>query len=123
MIRVTCVTIDCDDPARASAFWADALGWRQVGGHRAEPADGGIYLEFMKVPEAKTVKNRVHLGLNTPDLDAEIERLEALGATELWEELFPKDWPYRNVVMCDPEGNEFCLGNEDPEKVKKLLGI
>lgn len=75
MIRVTCVTIDCDDPARASAFWADALGWWQVGGHRAEPADGGIYLEFMKVPEAKTVKNRVHLGLNTPDLDAEIERL------------------------------------------------
>jgi predicted enzyme related to lactoylglutathione lyase len=123
MLNVTCVTIDCADPERLSRFWAEALGWRQRGSHRAEPPDGGIFLEFIEVPESKTVKNRVHLGLNTPDLDEEIARLESLGATIAWVEEFPDDWPFRNVVLRDPEGNEFCMGNDDQEKVKELLGI
>lgn len=123
MINVTCVTIDCADPDLVSRFWAEALGWRQVGKHRAEPPAGGIFLEFITVPESKTVKNRVHLGLNSKELDAEIERLVGLGATIAWEEEFPEDWPFRNVVLRDPEGNEFCLGNDDLEKVKGLLGI
>lgn len=122
MINVTCVTIDCADPDLVSRFWSEALGWRQRGKHRAEPADGGIYLEFVEVPESKTVKNRVHLGLNSKELDAEIERLVGLGATIAWEEEFPEDWPFRNVVLSDPEGNEFCLGNEDVDKVRELLG-
>lgn len=62
--------------------------------------------------EPKITKNRVHLGLHTDDLDAEIERLEGLGARCLWEELLPAEWPFRNAVLCDPEGNEFCLGAE-----------
>ena len=68
----------------------------------------------MRVPEHKTVKNRVHLGTHVvDDLDAEIERLGALGATVAWEE---EDLPpgYRNVVLRDPEGNEFCLGAHTP---------
>lgn len=111
MTRVTCVTIDCDDPSGVADFWAAALGWKREG-DRVVPPGGGIFLECIKVPEPKTVKNRLHLGLSAPDLDAEIARLESLGATQLWEEIFPKEWTYRNVVMCDPEGNEFCLGNE-----------
>jgi hypothetical protein len=46
--------------------------------------------------------------------EGEIKRLESLGATCLWEELLPDGWPFRNVVLCDPEGNEFCLGAEGP---------
>ncbi len=69
------------------------------------------------------MKNRVHLGLNSKDLDDEIERLLGLGATVAWEEVFPDDWPFRNVVLRDPEGNEFCLGNEDVEKVREMLPI
>jgi len=74
--------------------------------------DGSPYLEFIQVPEPKTVKNRLHLGLSTGDLDGEIERLTSLGATFLYEEAFPAEWPYRNCVLSDPEGNEFCLGTE-----------
>ena len=42
----------------------------------------------------------------------EVERLVALGATVAWEEDFPAGWPYRNLVLRDPEENEFCLGDE-----------
>lgn len=65
-------------------------------------------LLFQKVPEAKAVKNRVHLDLRIPAdrRDAEIARLEALGATRLWDgRQGPQTW----VTMADPEGNEFCL--------------
>ena len=61
------------------------------------------------------MKNRVHLGCSVPaiaDLDPEIARLVALGATIGWEEDFPPAVAasYRNVVLRDVEGNEFCLG-------------
>ena len=62
--------------------------------------------------EPKTVKNRLHLGTRTDDLDAEVQRLVKIGAALAWEEEFPPEWPYRNVVLRDPEKNEFCLGNE-----------
>lgn len=123
MPTLGCVTFDCADAVRIATFWAEALGWKRAGEHRVEPDDGGIFLEFMEVPEPKAVKNRLHLGLNTRDLDAEIDRLTGLGASLAWEEEFPEGWPFRNVVMRDPEGNEFCLGDEDPAEVKRLLGI
>jgi predicted enzyme related to lactoylglutathione lyase len=122
MATVSCVTFDCQDPDRVAAFWAEALRW-QRNGDRVDSPGGEIYLEFVKVPESKSVKNRLHLGLNAPDLDAEIQRLIGLGATIAWEEEFPEGWPFRNVVLRDPEGNEFCLGNEVPAGVKRLLGI
>jgi hypothetical protein len=78
------------------------------------PPSGGTYLEFIRVPEDKVVKNRVHLGCSVPwdELDREIDRLLALGATIAWEEEFPPEVAarYRNLVLRDPEGNEFCVG-------------
>lgn len=119
-----CVTVDCHEPARVAAFWNEVLGWGGVavsddgGGAICGPPDGGAYLEFIRVPESKTVKNRLHLGLSAgslAQLDAEIERLTALGATIAWEEDFDPAVAenYRNVVLRDPEGNEFCLGGGD----------
>jgi hypothetical protein len=69
----------------------------------------------VRVPEDKIVKNRVHLGCSAGSLaevDGELVRLAALGATVAWEEEFPPAIAtgYRNVVLRDPEGNEFCLG-------------
>ena len=66
------------------------------------------------MPEAKLTKNRVHLGCSAgrlEQLDAEIARLQRLGATLAWEEDFDAETAalYRNVVLRDPEGNEFCL--------------
>jgi hypothetical protein len=117
---ITCVTVDCADPAAVATFWNEALRWGGVAsdddnrGAICGPPAGGIYLEFIQVPEGKTVKNRVHLGGTAgslADLDAEIARLEGLGATIAWEEDFAPDVAarYRNVVLRDVEGNEFCL--------------
>ena len=114
------MTLDCADPAATASFWNDALGWGGVAvaddgaGALCGPPEGGVYLEFVRVPEPKTVKNRVHLGCSAgalEDLDSEIERLQGLGATLAWEEAFASDVAgvYRNVVLRDVEGNEFCL--------------
>ena len=55
----------------------------------------------------------MHLGTTAgDDLDAELERLRRLGATLSWEEDLPPG--YRNVVLRDPQGNEFCLGAGTP---------
>ena len=66
------------------------------------------------MPEPKIAKNRLHLGCSAgrlDALDAEIQRLLGLGATIAWEEAFPPEIAaeFRNVVLRDPEGNEFCL--------------
>lgn len=121
---LVCVTVDCRDPGRVARFWNEALGWGGVavaadgGGAICGPEGGGPYLEFVRVPEAKTVKNRLHLGLDAGtlrDLESEIERLLGLGASIAWEEEFPPEVAahYRNLVLRDPEGNEFCLGGGD----------
>jgi hypothetical protein len=117
---IQCVTVDCADPARVAEFWNAAMGWGGVAtapdgsGALCGPRSGGMYLEFVRVPEAKAVKNRVHLGCHAGPLDAldrEITRLVALGATVAWEEEFDPAIAavYRNVVLRDVEGNEFCL--------------
>jgi hypothetical protein len=116
-----CITVDCADPAAVAEFWNEALHFGGVtvapdgAGAICGPRGGGLYLEFIRVPEPKTVKNRVHLGCSVPELDrldAEIARLESLGAEIAWEEQFPPEIAasYRNVVLRDVEGNEFCLG-------------
>jgi predicted enzyme related to lactoylglutathione lyase len=114
------VTMDCHDPGRVAEFWNEALDWGGVAvaadgsGALCGPPGGGTYLELIRVPDEKVVKNRVHLGCTAgslADLDAEIARLVALGASVAWEEQFPPEVAarYRNVVLRDPEGNEFCL--------------
>jgi hypothetical protein len=124
-VDITCVTFDCRSPEAVATFWNEALRW---GGTAVEadgsgaicgPAEGGMYLEFVRVPEDKVVKNRVHLGCSAgavEELESEIDRLLALGATIAWEEQFAPEVArqYRNLVLRDPEGNEFCLGAGQP---------
>jgi predicted enzyme related to lactoylglutathione lyase len=120
-MRITCITVDCHNPSAVARFWSEVLGWSDVSvsesgnGATCGPESGGIYLEFVRVPEDKTVKNRLHLGCAVDTLDqlnAEIARLQTLGATVAWEEEFPPEVSahYRNVILRDIEGNEFCLG-------------
>ena len=119
-MELVCVTVDCRDPAAVSRFWNEALGWGGTAvapdgsGALCGPASGGVYLEFVQVPEDKVVKNRLHVGCSAgrlEDLDGEIARLVRLGAVFAWEETFPPEVAarYRNVVLRDVEGNEFCL--------------
>jgi hypothetical protein len=59
--------------------------------------------DFLKVPEGKTVKNRLHLDLRPADQGAEVARLQALGARQVSIGQGDVSW----VVMADPDGNEF----------------
>ena len=80
------VVIDCGDLDRSAQFWASVLGYARDGPPGGPyqglvPADGrGIEILLQRVPEGKSGKNRLHLDLRTVDLDAEVQRVVALGA-------------------------------------------
>ncbi|MGW7065447.1 VOC family protein [Streptomyces sp. NPDC054855] len=138
------VTIDCAQPGELAKFWALALGyaekpppagfdsWEAWFAHHDVPEeewDDGAYLSdpdghgptfsFLKVPEPKVVKNRLHLDVRVgggretphdvrwPRVIAAMERLTAAGATVI--RLHEMQGKPDHVEMADPEGNEFCL--------------
>ena len=117
-LRIQCLTIDCHDLDLVATFWAEALGWRRTFADDEEaclePPQGELGdgllpdLLFIKVPDDKTVKNRLHLDLRPgvgDTQEAEVARLEALGATRADIGQGETRW----TVMADPEGNEFCV--------------
>jgi predicted enzyme related to lactoylglutathione lyase len=104
-------SFDARDAARVARFWAAALGRDLADGADTDnavvlpddPATTGPRLAFHRVPEPKTVKNRLHFDLITSDIDSESARLIGLGATKLTSFDGPAHW----VTFADPEGNEF----------------
>lgn len=115
-LRIQCLAVDSTDPAGLAAFWRDALGWRitydspdQVALEPPEgsPEDGvSPDLLFLRVPETKARKNRLHLDLRPVDQAAEVTRLEALGARRV---SVGQGEDATWVVLADPGGNEFCV--------------
>jgi catechol 2,3-dioxygenase-like lactoylglutathione lyase family enzyme len=123
--RLTEIVVDCHDPDAQAAFWAAALGYHvvrredgqvEIAPWQREPpglaeqvrqAPAVPTLVFVAVPEAKTVKNRLHLDLRPVGLAhaAEVERLIGLGAHRA--DIGQGEVPW--VVLADPEGNEFCV--------------
>jgi predicted enzyme related to lactoylglutathione lyase len=107
------LVLDCSDPGQLAHFWSAALGYTIVGGAGGYvmllDAEGNRpKLLLQAVPEAKSSKNRMHLDIETPDVDQEASRLESLGATRL-EASTRTEHGTHWVVMADPEGNEFCV--------------
>ena len=129
MALIRDVVVDCRHPASLARFWAAVLDGYAVApydeaeltrlraaGIDSPEDDPTVLVEpereneprlfFQLVPEAKTVKNRLHLDLRPEDQAAEVARIEALGATRVdigqGEDV---TW----VVLADPEGNEFCV--------------
>ena len=107
------LVLDCEAPETLAPFWAAALHYTYVGAldnYALLTPDGrsGPNLLLQKVPEAKRGKNRMHLDIETPDIDAEVARLEQLGATRI-EAAARNEHGMRWIVMADPEGNEFCV--------------
>ncbi|MGP9844095.1 VOC family protein [Brachybacterium sp. 107] len=138
------LTIDCSSPTVLARFWSEALGYEPApvpagydswqawliayevpedewddGAYLHDPTGAAPSLSFLRVPEEKTVKNRLHLDVQAgggrqvprdqrwPRVAAEVERLTGLGARVLQRHDGP-DGP-DHVVMADPEGNEFCV--------------
>ena len=119
MLTLQCITVDAHDPLALAQFWAEALGWKigedvndiEVWIER-EPGDpdktGFPDILFLKVPDSKVVKNRLHLDLRPDDQAAEVARLEKLGAKKI--DIGQSTDPDTTwVVMADIEGNEFCV--------------
>jgi Glyoxalase-like domain len=113
-LKVGNISLDCVDPLRMSAFWAAALG-QPVADEANEffakilPWNGGPSYFFIKVPEEKTAKNRLHLDLSADDRGVEVDRLISLGAVQVAEK---DEWDVQWTVMNDPEGNEFCVSGK-----------
>jgi predicted enzyme related to lactoylglutathione lyase len=113
-LRVGEVVIDCSDHGAVVEFWAAALGYERrdvneqyVALAPPPPAEPGRPpLLFQRVPEAKVVKNRVHLDFRAEVMADEVTRLVGLGATVIAERSLGA---LRWTVMADPEGNEFCV--------------
>ena len=118
-MRLQAITVDAHDPRALAEFWAEVLGWKiGEGGNEIEvwierelgdPKNTGFPdILFLKNSDVKNVKNRLHLDLRPDDQDAEVRRLEKLGATQI--EIGQSADPDTSwVVMADPEGNEFCV--------------
>jgi hypothetical protein len=117
--RFTELVVDCVEPHLVGRFWRDVLGYE--GKEEDEeffiegPEGSGPSILFEKVPEPKTVKNRLHIDVNPVDRtrDEEVDRVVALGATRIDIGQGDASW----VVLADPEGNEFCVLNSRVDPV------
>ena len=113
------IGIDCDAPERLAPFWADALGYTIGDLDRAGtyldlvPPEAGLPIVYLqRVPEPKTVKNRLHLDLLTSTPDELIGRLTSNGAKRIGDPMSGSEGGWWQV-MADPEGNEFCVCRVD----------
>lgn len=119
--KLTEIAIDCADPPALADFWCAVLGYEVqleeddlvtigsplVPEGRERPGPVPPTLTFARVPEGKTVKNRLHLDVNPTDRTQaeEVRRLLDLGAQHADVGQGEQSW----VVLTDPEGNEFCV--------------
>ncbi|MER7250518.1 VOC family protein [Kribbella sp. NPDC000426] len=121
--KFTELAIDCADPDGLARFWCAVLGYEVqddeeegvvtigsplVAEGRSRPGPVPPTLTFARVPEGKTIKNRLHMDLNPTDTDqeAEVRRLLDLGARPAdVGQTGDESW----VTLADPEGNEFCI--------------
>ena len=116
--RVDGLVIDGADTMALARFWA-AMFDTEVASivNEGEPneahyvdvaaTDGTPLLRFQRVPEAKRVKNRLHMDIEVEELDPAIARVEALGGSVI--QPLQTEYGYDFAIMGDPEGNEFCL--------------
>jgi catechol-2,3-dioxygenase len=108
--RVGDIVIDCADPERLAQFWCGVLGYRIFDRDETGVAIRGATVSpdilFIRVPERKATKNRMHFDICPTDRgqDEELARLLDLGARRS-SIVGSGSW----VVLEDPEGNEFCL--------------
>lgn len=109
------LVLDCADPDKLAHFWSQAIGYTTLGGAGSyvllvDEAGQQPKLLLQRVSEPKTGKNRMHFDIETPHVDDEVERLEALGAVRIIDDAI-EEHGNRWVVRADPEGNEFCVCN------------
>jgi hypothetical protein len=117
---VSHTTVDCANAYELSEWWKQLLGYVDVDGDPNLPGheecmvldpESGHHILFIEVPDARAVKNRLHFDLRprSGSRDEEVERVRALGATEVADHRGKYGPGTGWVVLADPEGNEFCV--------------
>ncbi|MBV8928929.1 MAG: VOC family protein [Mycobacteriaceae bacterium] len=109
-LRFDEICIDAADPTALGTWWSQALGWTKVVDEDGDvmlhpPPGSGPNWFFLRVDDRRIVKNRIHFDFRPDDQQAEVERLLRLGARRVDIGQGEQSW----VVLCDPEGNEFCV--------------
>ena len=114
MLRIGSIVLRVDDLHRQTEFWQAALGYVRRDDGKSDdfvllgPSDGaGPHLSLDQVRSSLQIPPRLHLDLYTEDQPAEVDRLLALGASEVNWDKRPPDADY--VILADPEGNRFCV--------------
>jgi Glyoxalase-like domain len=104
--RVWGVIIDCDDLTAGVDFWTRALGVAVQNEEdpyvSLQPTSAGLRIALQRVPEEKLAKSRLHLDIETDNVEAEVKRLTTFGARA--QAQIGSHW-----TMVDPCGNEFCV--------------
>jgi catechol 2,3-dioxygenase-like lactoylglutathione lyase family enzyme len=113
MVRIGSIVLRVDDLQRQADFWEAALGYERRESEsddfvllRSRHGDGPD-LSLDRVRSTLQIPPRIHLDLYTDDQAGEVQRLLALGATEIHWDKRPPDADY--VILADPEGNRFCV--------------
>jgi predicted enzyme related to lactoylglutathione lyase len=126
VLRLNHITFACDNPARVAEFWTTLLD-----GYVAEPSGqtyfgrgDGPELFFNKMEKSPTIELPIHLDLNVPDREAELQRILELGGklvetkshqigdlSEIW------------TVMRDPEGNGFCIQSPPKTDARRIGNV
>ena len=124
MLRLDAVTFACEDPARVAEFWGRLLDYETTGAGESwlatDPRGEGTGLRFSRMAKSPTIELPIHLDVNVPDREAELARVLELGGRLVSTKThrmgdFETTW----TVMCDPEGNGFCiesLPNAPPQR-------
>ena len=107
------IVLDCREPKTLAKFWCEALDYREYYADAnlavLVPKQGDASpLLLQGVPERKAGKNRMHVDIVVDDVEAEVHRLQALGARRI-DEGVQSFGGTRWVIMSDPEQNEFCV--------------
>ena len=108
VVEIAALAVDCAEPAALAGWWSRLLGGRvevDDDGDATLRTPGGLAIDFLHVPEAKTAKNRLPLDHRTTDGPEPPAGGDALGATRADDVYDGGRWQ----VLRDPEGNEFCL--------------
>jgi predicted enzyme related to lactoylglutathione lyase len=121
--RISHTSVDAHDSYAQSVWWAQVLGWTEDTDDPNLPEheeclilsrDRTQQLLFIRVPDEKVVKNRLHLDLRPVHgtREDEVDRLIAIGATQLGDFRRPDGTGW--ITLADPEGNEFCVLSPRP---------
>jgi predicted enzyme related to lactoylglutathione lyase len=124
MLRLNHITFACEDSRALAEFWANLLGYD------TKPSDvdclalgDGPELFFKQMPKSPTIELPIHLDINVPDREAELERLLELGAKLVETKShsigeLSETW----TVMRDPEGNGFCIQTPRTPPERRYIG-